>query len=51
MIEKTKQSSSLKSRPANRKPGETDKGLDGFNWMMLDTAYVFPAVYKNENVH
>jgi hypothetical protein len=41
----------LRARPVNRKPGEVDKGTDGFTWMMTDTAYVFPAVYKNENVH
>ena len=51
IIEKTKLSSSLRARPVNRKPGEVDKGTDGFTWMMIDTAYVFPAVYKNENVH
>lgn len=46
-MEKTKLSSSLRTRPAARKPGETDKGADGFTWMMIDTAYIFPAVYKN----
>lgn len=34
-----------------RKVGETEKAVDGHNWVMIDTAHIFPAVYKNENVH
>lgn len=39
-----------KIRAPIRKVGEVDKTYEGFGWMMIDTAHIFPAVYKNENV-
>lgn len=40
-----------KIRAPIRKMGEGEKSYEGFGWIMIDTAYIFPAVYKNENVH
>ena len=39
-----------KIRAPIRKIGETEKSYEGFGWIMVDTAHIFPAVYKNENV-
>ena len=39
-----------KIRAPVRKAGEAEKSYEGFGWMMIDTAHIFPAVYKNENV-
>jgi hypothetical protein len=40
-----------KIRAPVRKIGDSEKTYDGFGWMMIDTAHIFPAFYKNENVH
>lgn len=36
-----------KIRAPIRKVGEVEKTYEGFGWMMIDTAHIFPAVYKN----
>jgi hypothetical protein len=45
-----KQNVTSKIRAPVRKIGEAEKTYDGFGWMMIDTAHIFPAFYKNENV-
>lgn len=45
-----KQNVTSKIRAPIRKAGEAEKSYEGFGWMMIDTAHIFPAVYKNENV-
>jgi hypothetical protein len=42
-----KQNVTSKIRAPVRKIGDTEKSYDGFGWIMIDTAHIFPAVYKN----
>lgn len=42
-----KQNVTSKIRAPLRKTGEADKSYEGFEWIMIDTAYIFPAIYKN----
>ena len=42
-----KQNVTSKIRAPIRKIGDNDKSYEGFGWIMVDTAHIFPSVYKN----